>query len=101
MLWDLSEGKRLYVLEANEIINCLVFSPNRYWLVAATVTSIKIWDLESKLMVDEIRLDLPTLGKNAQTPYCTSLSWSADGADLYAGYTDSQVRVYNVSGGSF
>lgn len=97
MLWDLSEGKRLYVLEAGDIIHSLVFSPNRYWLVAATSACIKIWDLESKAMVDEIRLDLPPLGKNAQLPYCTSLSWSADGTDLFAGYTDNVVRIYNVS----
>mmetsp|Transcript_23769 Transcript_23769/g.39737 ORF Transcript_23769/g.39737 Transcript_23769/m.39737 type:complete len:317 (-) Transcript_23769:264-1214(-) len=96
MLWDLSEGKRLYVLEAGDIIHSLVFSPNRYWLGAATSACIKIWDLESKAMVDEIRLDLPPLGKNAQLPYCTSLSWSADGTDLFAGYTDNTVRVYNV-----
>lgn len=98
MLWDLSEGKRLYSLEAGDIIHSLVFSPNRYWLVAATSTCIKIWDLESKGMVDEIRLELPPAGKNAQLPYCTSLAWSADGTDLYAGYTDMCVRVYNVSG---
>jgi len=98
MLWDLSEGKRLYSLEAGDIINCLVFSPNRYWLVAATTTCIKIWDLESKGMVDEIRVDVTTTGKNAQVPYCTSLAWSADGTDLYAGYIDNSVRVYNVSG---
>lgn len=55
MLWDLLEGKRLYTLEAGDIIHSLVFSPNRYWLVAATTTCIKIWDLESKGMVDEIR----------------------------------------------
>ncbi len=98
MLWDLSEGKRLYSLDAGDIIHSLVFSPNRYWLVAATSTSIKIWDLESKGMVDEIRLELPASGKNYQAPYCTSLAWSADGSDLYAGYTDSLIRVYNVSG---
>lgn len=99
MLWDLSEGKRLYSLEAGDIIHALVFSPNRYWLVAATSSCIKIWDLESKVMVDEIRLDLPATGKKAQVPYCTSLSWSADGADLFAGYSDNSVRVYNVAGG--
>ena len=49
-------------------------------------------------MVDEIKLELPPMGKNAQVPYCTSLCWSADGTDLYAGYTDNSVRVYNVSG---
>lgn len=97
MLWDLLEGRRLYVLEAGDIIHSLVFSPNRYWLVAATSTAIKIWDLETKGMVDEIRLEIPPAGKNAQVPYCTSLSWSADGSDLFAGYTDSTVRVYSVS----
>jgi guanine nucleotide-binding protein subunit beta-2-like 1 protein len=98
MLWDLSEGKRLYSLEAGDIINALVFPPNRYWLVAATTTSIKIWDLESKGLVDEIRVEFTAVGKNAIAPYCTSLAWSADGTDLYAGYTDNSVRVYNVSG---
>lgn len=98
MLWDLSEGKRLYSLDAGDMIHSLVFSPNRYWLVAATNASIKIWDLESKQMVDEIRVEFPPAGKNATVPYCTSLAWSADGTDLYAGYTDHAVRVYNVSG---
>jgi guanine nucleotide-binding protein subunit beta-2-like 1 protein len=97
MLWDLSEGKRLYSLEAGDMIHSLVFSPNRYWLVAATNTSIKIWDLESKQMVDEIRVDFAPGGKNSQIPYCISLAWSADGTDLYAGYTDNVIRVYNVS----
>jgi guanine nucleotide-binding protein subunit beta-2-like 1 protein len=97
MLWDLSEGKRLYSLEAGDIINALVFSPNRYWLVAATTKSIKIWDLESKGLVDEIVVEFTAVGKNAIAPYCTSLAWSADGTDLYAGYTDNSVRVYNVS----
>jgi len=101
MLWDLSEGKRLYTLDAGDIIHALVFSPNRYWLVAATSSSIKIWDLESKGMVDEIRLPVTSAGKHSQVPYCTSLAWSADGADLYAGYTDSTVRVYTVSAAGF
>lgn len=36
MLWDLAEGKRLYSLDAGDIIHSLTFSPNRYWLCAAT-----------------------------------------------------------------
>ena len=43
MLWDLNEGKHLYTLEGGDIINALTFSPNRYWLCAATGASIKIW----------------------------------------------------------
>lgn len=48
MLWDLNDGKHLYSLEAGDIVNALVFSPNRYWLCAATAGCIKIFDLESK-----------------------------------------------------
>ena len=29
MLWDLNEGKRLYSLDAGDIIHSLCFSPNR------------------------------------------------------------------------
>jgi len=43
MLWDLNEGKHLYTLSGSEPINALVFSPNRYWLCAASGQSIKIW----------------------------------------------------------
>ena len=43
MLWDLNEGKHLYTLHANETINSLAFSPNRYWLCAATGPNVKVW----------------------------------------------------------
>ena len=94
MLWDLNEGKRLYSLDAGEIINGLVFSPNRYWLCAATDDSIKIWDLESKVVVDTLR---PEESENGKTPSCTCLAWSADGQTLFAGYTDNVIRVYAVT----
>ncbi len=42
MLWDLAEGKRLYSLDAGDIIYSLCFSPNRYWLCAATQVCIKV-----------------------------------------------------------
>jgi len=97
MLWDLTEGKRLYVLEAGDIIHSLVFSPNRYWLCAATTQGIKIWDLESKSLVVELKVDVAPVGKHAMVPYCTCLAWSADGSDLFAGYTDNLIRVYHVN----
>lgn len=43
MLWDLNDEKHLYTLEHKGIVNALCFSPNRYWLCAATGPSIKIW----------------------------------------------------------
>jgi len=97
MLWDLNEGKRLYSLEADGIVHCLVFSPNRYWLCAATETCIKIWDLESKIVVDELRPEFEIeYGPKAVVPYCLSLAWSADGTTLFSGYTDNVVRVWQV-----
>ena len=96
MLWELSDGKHLYSLEAGDVVNALVFSPNRYWLCAATASCIKIFDLESKSIVDELKPEFPGLGKNAQEPQCLSLAWSADGQTLSAGYSDDIVRVYSV-----
>lgn len=43
MLWDLNDDKHLYTLDHTDTINALCFSPNRYWLCAATGPSIKIW----------------------------------------------------------
>merc|ERR1711991_361895 len=92
-----NDGKHLYTLEAGEIINALCFSPNRYWLCAASGPPIKIWDLESKNIVDELRPEFLNTGKNAQMPVCLSLAWSADGQTLFSGYSDNLIRVWQVS----
>ena len=97
MLWDLNEGKRLYSLDAGEIIHSLCFSPNRYWLCAATDKEIKIWDLESKIVVNSLVPEkFSGLSAKARVPHCTSLAWSSDGATLFAGYSDHIIRVYSV-----
>jgi len=97
MLWDLTEGKQLYSLDASDVIQTLLFSPNRYWLVAATQSSIKVWDLETKQQVFELKPELKvTLSKKAVPPYPVSLAWSADGNTLYAGYTDGVIRAWSV-----
>jgi guanine nucleotide-binding protein subunit beta-2-like 1 protein len=80
MLWDLNESKHLYSLNAGDEIHALVFSPNRYWLCAATSSSIIIFDLEKK----------------SREPECVSLAWSADGQTLFAGYTDNLIRAWGV-----
>jgi guanine nucleotide-binding protein subunit beta-2-like 1 protein len=97
MLWDLNEGKYLYTLEGNDIINALCFSPNRYWLCAAVGPVIKLWDLEDKRVVDELKPEVVAGGSSkAPPPQVTSLSWSSDGQTLYAGYTDNVIRIWQV-----
>lgn len=95
MLWDLNDGKHLYTLEGNAEINAMVFSPNRYWLCAAVGDVIKIWDLEDKRIVDELKPEGG--GYRKFRPQCTCLAWSADGQTLFAGYTDNLIRVWQVT----
>jgi len=99
MLWDLNEGRHLSSLDAGDIIHALVFSPIRYWLCAATASAIKIWDLESKVCVDELKPEIKQ-SKKAVPIQCISLAWSADGTTLFAGYTDNVIRVWAVQHGT-
>lgn len=97
-LWDLNEGKHLYSLEAGDIIHALTFSPTRYWLCAATQKGIFIWDLENKKLQAELNVNsVPDFQpKTKEEPVPVSLAWSADGTTLFAGYTDTCIRVYEV-----
>ncbi|CAG0889628.1 unnamed protein product [Cyprideis torosa] len=107
MLWDLNENKHLYTLDHQATINALCFSPNRYWLCVATGPSIKIWDLEQKIVVDELRPEvIPQQRGSAATkkgqskaepPQCLSMAWATDGNTLFAGYSDNTIRVWQVS----
>jgi guanine nucleotide-binding protein subunit beta-2-like 1 protein len=93
-LWDLNAGKHLYSLEAGDVINALCFSPNRYWLCAATSKSIKIWDLAEKSVVDDLKVE----GVSGESQIAaTSLQWSPDGQTLYAGYTDGKIRLWGLT----
>lgn len=97
-LWDLNEGRHLSDLQADDIIHALCFSPIRYWLCAATASSIKVWDLESRLCVEELKPEIATAQSKKAVPIqCISLAWSADGTTLFAGYTDNIVRVFSVT----
>jgi len=93
MLWDVNDGKHLYSLDAGGTINALTFSPKNYWLCAATDTSIKVWDLENKNVLDELTASHPP---KSGIPWCVSLTWSADGNTLFAGATDGTIYVYVV-----
>eukprot|EP01057_Protomagalhaensia_wolfi_P005641 Protomagalhaensia_wolfi_Nauph_80__5640@NODE_650_length_2161_cov_140_795476_g486_i0_p1_GENE_NODE_650_length_2161_cov_140_795476_g486_i0NODE_650_length_2161_cov_140_795476_g486_i0_p1_ORF_typecomplete_len358_score72_34WD40/PF00400_32/0_0024WD40/PF00400_32/1_8e05WD40/PF00400_32/8_3e09WD40/PF00400_32/0_0012WD40/PF00400_32/4_2e08WD40/PF00400_32/0_013WD40/PF00400_32/5_7e05ANAPC4_WD40/PF12894_7/3_6e08ANAPC4_WD40/PF12894_7/8_4e07ANAPC4_WD40/PF12894_7/6_9e09ANAPC4_WD40/PF12894_7/0_00065ANAPC4_WD40/PF12894 len=123
MLWDVAEGNHLYSMEAGSPINSLCFSPCNYWLCAATEQGIKIWDLEKKKVLSDVRLvarshqedvDLVDQKKasskdvipmhtferhprpSSHLPWCTSLTWSPDGEYLYAGSTNGNIYVFSL-----
>ena len=93
MLWDVTDGKHLYSLDAGATINMMSFSPKNYWLVAVTDQAIKVWDLENKAVLEEIT---PVEKVKGGLPWCVSLCWSAYGNTLFCGSTDGQIFVYEV-----
>ncbi|KCV69731.1 methylated-DNA-[protein]-cysteine S-methyltransferase [Fonticula alba] len=97
MLWDQNDAKHLYSLDSSEPINALAFCPNRYWLVAAAGSSIKVWDLATQDLLLDMTPQFANLGKRSIAPQAVSLAWSNDGELLFVGYTDNLVRVYSVS----
>jgi len=100
LLWDLSEGKCVNSLPAGAIIYDLTFSPDRYWLCAATSVGVKIWDLETRNEIADLNpATVPDFfadsGDHVKgNPECISLNWSATGGTLFAGYTDGMIRVF-------
>lgn len=97
MLWDLNDAKHLYSIDAGKEVYSLAFSPNRFWLSVATGDKIKVWDLETKELVDVLQLLNPN-GSLDSDIQCLSLAWSSDGATLYSGHSDNLIRVWSVVG---
>lgn len=85
----------MYTLNAQEEVFALAFSPNRYWLAAATSTGIRIFSLDPQALIDDLRPEFAGYNK-ANDPHAVSLVWSADGQTLFAGYTDNVIRVWQV-----
>merc|ERR1711998_398645 len=101
-VWNMSNCKlRTNLVGHSGYINAVTFSPNRYWLCAGTDNGIRIWDLEGKGIVDELKLDLPARDPKSKAlpTSCISLAWSADGNTLFAGYTDNVIRAWVVTAG--
>ena len=92
ILWDLASKKLLYTLNSGHEINALAFSPNRFWLCAATSSSIEVFNLQERTLKDELKPEVA----EGKPPVCISLAWSKDGQNLFSGYTDNLIRVWQV-----
>merc|ERR1712209_129682 len=95
-VWNLTNCK----LKTNHIghtgyLNTVTMSPDGS-LCASGGKDAKamLWDLESKNQVEELK---PEVAGNGDPPQCLSMAWSADGQTLFAGYSDNQIRVWQVS----
>ncbi|KAL0206634.1 hypothetical protein P9112_001941 [Eukaryota sp. TZLM1-RC] len=92
VLWAIPGANKLWVLDAEDEINHMVFHPTKYALYAATNSGVKVFDIENATLVETI-VPQP-LFENTEIPKCLSLAWSNDGSSLYVGTTDGSVRVY-------
>lgn len=116
MLWNVNEGSFLKHKEHNASINQVLFSPVKYWIVAATDNGILVWNLPKDKIIarltvqedenEEFKLEREDEDdeekekdkklKVKRDIACTSLAWSREGNLLFAGFTDNLIRVYEV-----
>jgi len=57
---DLKIQKKTYFysLNVSYILHALYFNPNKYWLYTTTKQSIKIYDLDNKSIVEDLKVNL-------------------------------------------
>ena len=98
MLWDLVKGKWLTEMDCDSPVNCVLFSQKLYWLIIGTESGIKVLDLPSSKMLQDIsETSMKPNEKNSKKKLgCTSLAWDKNGTILYSGWTDNYIRVYKL-----
>jgi guanine nucleotide-binding protein subunit beta-2-like 1 protein len=109
---DIPSGRYLYNLPAQDVVNSIVFSPNRFWIAVATDSGLKIFCLNMKKCIIDLKLqpaDLEAAGAEApaaadgtvkkvsKPPRCLSCAFSVDGMNLFAGYSDGCIRCWNIT----
>ncbi|CAJ0827184.1 3143_t:CDS:2, partial [Entrophospora sp. SA101] len=87
MLWGLNE-------DADDITNALVFSPDRYWLCAAT-SCIKIWDLETKKVIGDLKPDFMDI-VNYNKVYFRGKEINGD-LDLLVSYPEGNMDPHSLN----
>lgn len=111
--YDIKKGEHVKTITTNEEINCLTYSPNRSWIAAATNSSLKIYSTVKYDVIAEINLqqqfyetneaamkEEEGTKKSIKVPKCISVTFSADGMNIMAGYTDASIRCWNLPASS-
>ena len=97
IIWDLERGEEKFRIQCDEAVNDVCISPASYTLAIATTKEIILYDMENETKMTSYAPEFIINPKSkALIPRCTCISWSVDGASLFAGYTDFLVRVIDV-----
>ena len=98
-LWKISEIQESEPKEykCDSQVNDVAFNPEYQWVAAATNNSLKVWDVSSNetIPIVNIPVDVNSNNQNRKFKF-TTLSWNATGKYLYAGCSDSKIRVYHI-----
>jgi len=98
-IWNLVEGKHLEEIDAEAPVNVVLFTTKYYWLVIGTDTGIKVYDLPGKRFIDRYEVATEAKGKKGKLPTpvgCVSLVFSKNQENLYAGFTNNEIRVLSI-----
>jgi len=98
MVWDIMQGKWFTQHDCDSPVNAVLFSKKIYWLVIATNSGIKVLNLpEQKFVIDikEVSKKPNEVGSKKNLA-CLSLAWSKSGTQLYTGWSDNVIRIYEI-----
>jgi guanine nucleotide-binding protein subunit beta-2-like 1 protein len=100
MVWDLINGKFLTSYDCESPVNVVLFSQKLYWLIIGTDEGIKVLDLPSRSILQNIQetsMNANDIQQGSKKHLgCTALAWNKSGNIIYSGWTDNNIRVYKL-----
>jgi len=54
-IWDIKDGQKMFELDCHSPINALAFNSTRYWIVTACDNGVKVWNLDDKKLVSDLK----------------------------------------------
>jgi guanine nucleotide-binding protein subunit beta-2-like 1 protein len=99
MVWDIIEGKWCTQQDCDAPVNAVVFAQKLFWLLIATETGIKIFNLPTSSWVQsDIRAKSKKANESTSEKLlaCKSLCFNKSGTHVYSGWSDNFIRVYKI-----
>lgn len=100
-LWKFGEfDKAEKEFKCDSNIVDLAFHKEMQWIAVATENSVRLYELYLNSDKPDAVINADKINKKSNVvPKFTSIAWSSNGKALYAGTTDSLIRVYTVNSG--
>ena len=87
-VWDHATRDLMMSFSAPGVVNAIAFSPIKPWILVGADETIKLWNLEQMLVLDEFK------GHNATV---NSIVFSPDGRSFLSGGSDGSLRIWDIA----